>query len=133
MPDGLDARITSIGTVLLLVIGYLGLAASEHWVPFDNSGPTSTGTQSPVETASQGTGNLGGVDMQHACDAQYPGRSLQAVATDLNNAYSWRCTGPGVSLSIDVTQECIAQYGNGAVSAVANPASAWSWYCYRKT
>ncbi len=68
--------------------------------------------------------------MQRACDTQYPGRGLRAVATNTSSAYSWQCTGPGVSLGIDVTAECRAQYGYGAVSAVSNPASAWSWYCH---
>jgi hypothetical protein len=75
-------------------------------------------------------GSLGGVDMQRACDAQYPGRGLRAVATNPSSAYSWQCTGPGASLGIDVTGECRTQYGYGAVSAAADPASAWSWYCH---
>ena len=74
--------------------------------------------------------NLGGVDMQGACDTQYPRRGLTGVATNVNSAYSWRCVGPGVSLGIDVTAECATQYGYGAVAAVTNPASAWSWYCH---
>ncbi|WP_300613173.1 CHAP domain-containing protein [Trebonia sp.] len=74
--------------------------------------------------------SLGGVDMQQACDTQYPGRGLEAVATNANSAYSWQCVGPGTSLGIDVTAECATQYGNGAVAAVTNPASAWSWYCH---
>ena len=68
--------------------------------------------------------------MQSACNAQYPGRGLTATATDSKNAYSWKCVGPGVSLGINVDSQCRAQYGAGAVAAVANPASAWSWYCY---
>ncbi len=74
--------------------------------------------------------SLGGVDMQRACDTQYPGRGLRAVATNASSAHSWQCTGPGVSLGIDVTAECRTQYGYGAISAVSNPASAWSWYCH---
>ena len=72
----------------------------------------------------------GGVNMQSACNAQYPGRGLTATATDSKNAYSWKCVGSGVSRGIDVSSQCRAQYGAGAVAAVANPASAWSWYCY---
>lgn len=74
--------------------------------------------------------SLGGVDMQRACNTQYPGQGLQAVATNANSAYSWQCTKPGVSRGVDVTAECQTQYGNGAVSGVSNPASAWSWYCH---
>jgi hypothetical protein len=72
----------------------------------------------------------GGVNMQSACNAQYPSQGLTATATDSNNAYSWKCVGPGVSRGIDVSSQCRAQYGAGAVAAAANPASAWSWYCY---
>jgi surface antigen len=36
----------------------------------------------------------------------------------------------GVSLGINVTAECGTQHGYGAVAAVTNPASAWSWYCH---
>ena len=50
-------------------------------------------------------------------DDEYPGRVLRAVATNANSAYSWQCTGPGVSLGIDVTAECRTQYGYGAISA----------------
>jgi hypothetical protein len=50
--------------------------------------------------------------MQQACNTQYPGRGLQAVATNPASAYSWVCTGPGVSLGIDVTAECQTQYGS---------------------
>ena len=73
---------------------------------------------------------LGGVDMQRACNTQYPGLGLSAVATNVNSAYSWQCVGPGVSRGIDVTAECASQYGGGAVAAVNNPDSAWSWYCH---
>lgn len=79
---------------------------------------------------SQGSDSLGGVDMQRACDTQYPGQGLRAVVTNTNSAYSWQCVGPGVSRGIDVTAECRTQYGYGAVSAASNPASAWSWYCH---
>ena len=75
-------------------------------------------------------GSLGGVDMQRACNTQYPGRGLRATVTNASSAYSWQCVGPGVSLGIDVTSECRTQYGYGAVSAAANPGSAWSWYCH---
>lgn len=84
----------------------------------------------PCGSSSPSTGSLGGVDMQRACNTQYPGRGLSAVATNAASAYSWQCVGPGVSLGIDVTAECRTQYGYGAVSAVSNPASAWSWYCH---
>jgi surface antigen len=74
--------------------------------------------------------SLGGVDMQRACNTQYPGQGLTAVATNVNSAYSWQCVRPGISRGINVTAECGTQYGSGAVAAVTNPASAWSWYCH---
>ncbi len=85
-------------------------------------------------TGACGAGNpqsssLGGVDMQRACNAQHPGRELQAVATNPSSAYSWQCVGSGASLGINVSAECQLQYGYGAVAVASNPASAWSWYC----
>jgi hypothetical protein len=90
-------------------------------------GTGACGSSSPPPSSSN---SLGGVDMQRACDTQYPGRSLKAVATNTASAYSWQCTGPGVSFGIDVTAECRTQYGYGATSAVSDPNSAWSWYCH---
>lgn len=98
--------------------------------PSWNSYAPGTGACGSGSPPSQGSGSLGGVDMQRACDTQYPGRGLKAVATNPGSAYSWQCTGPGVSLGIDVTAECRTQYGYGAISAVSNPNSAWSWYCH---
>jgi len=92
-------------------------------------GTGACGSGSPAPPLSS-TGSPGGVDMQRACDTQYSGRGLRAVATNTNSAYSWQCTGPGVSLGIDVSAECQLQYGYGAVAAVSNAASAWSWYCH---
>ena len=91
------------------------------------TGACGSGSPAPPPSSS---GSLGGVDMQRACDTQYPGQGLRAVATNTNSAYSWQCTGSGVSLGIDVTAECRTQYGYGAVSAASNPGSAWSWYCH---
>lgn len=76
------------------------------------------------------TSSLGGVSMQQACNAQHSGLKLQAIATNANSAYSWICSGAGVSFGINVTAECQNEYGYGAVAAVSNPASAWSWYCH---
>jgi hypothetical protein len=86
--------------------------------------------QCGVPAPSEGGSLGGGVNMQSACNAQYPGRGLTATATDSKNVYSWKCVGSGVSLGIDVGSQCRAQYGGGAVAAAANPASAGSWYCY---
>ena len=101
--------------------------------PSWNSYAPGTGACGSSSPPSSSTSSLGGVNMQAACNAQYPqynNPSLTAVATNTNSAYSWRCIRPGVSLGIDVNAECQAQYGYGAISAVSNPASAWSWYCH---
>lgn len=107
-------------------------AISDYYTttPSFNSFAPGTGACGSSTGSSQGSGSLGDVDMQRACDTQYPGRGLRATATNPGSAYSWQCAGPGVSLGIDVTSECRTQYGYGAVSAAANPASAWSWYCH---
>jgi hypothetical protein len=98
--------------------------------PSFNSFAPGTGACGSSSPPPQGSGSLGGVDMQRACDTQYLGRGLKAVATNAGSAYSWQCTGPGVALGIDVTAECRTQYGYGAISAVSDPNSAWSWYCH---
>jgi hypothetical protein len=97
--------------------------------PSWNSYAPGTGACGSSSPPSGSTGSLGGVDMQNACTVQHGG-GLKAVATNTGSAYSWRCTGPGVSYGIDVNAECQAQYGYGAVAAVSNPNSAWSWYCH---
>lgn len=72
---------------------------------------------------------LGGVDMQRACDTQYPGRGLRAVVTDGSNAYSWRCVGGSFSGGINVNAECVTQYGQGAYAGLDNASNPYSWYC----
>ena len=98
--------------------------------PSFNSYAPGTGACGASTVPSPSGGSLGGVDMQRACNTQYPGRGLQATATNVNSAYSWQCVGPGVSLGINVSAECQTQYGYGAMAAASNPASAWSWYCH---
>jgi surface antigen len=89
-----------------------------------------TVTLTAAPSFAAGVHSLGGVNMQRACDTQYQGRGLKAVATNSKSAYSWKCQGRGVSLGINVGAECRTQYGSGAVAAVANPDSATSWYCH---
>ena len=75
---------------------------------------------------------LGGVDMQRACNEQYPAFGLRAVVTDQHNAFSWRCTSPwGYSGGIDVNRECASQYGSGAYSVLLNTSDPYSWRCGR--
>lgn len=75
---------------------------------------------------------LGGVDMQNACNRQYPGQGRQAVVQDRNNAYSWVCRSAfGHRGGIDVNKQCAAQYGRGAYAGLRNQRDAFSWYCQR--
>jgi hypothetical protein len=79
--------------------------------------------------ASAATVRLGGVDMQRACDTQYPGRGLRAVVTNWASAYSWQCVSAGFSGGIDVNAECVTQYGQGAYAGLDNPGNPYTWYC----
>jgi hypothetical protein len=75
---------------------------------------------------------IGGVDMQRACNEQYPAYGLRATVTDQHNAFSWRCTAPwGYSAGIDVNRECVSQYGGGAYSVLLNASDPYSWRCGR--
>ena len=79
---------------------------------------------------------LGGVDMDGACQRQYPIRPLvRSVVADTRNAYSWYCKSGGwngVKVGgIDVNRACVSQYGWRAYSGLADPRNAFSWYCAR--
>jgi hypothetical protein len=75
---------------------------------------------------------LGGVDMQRACDKQYPGFGLQAVVLDQNNAFSWRCAAPWDNTrGIDVNKACAEQYGPGAFAGLDSVRNPYSWFCQR--
>lgn len=51
-----------------------------------------------------------GVDMQRACNKQYPAFGLKAEVLDQRNAYSWRCTAPWDNTrGIDVNATCVEQ------------------------
>lgn len=75
---------------------------------------------------------LGGVDMQRACDTQYPGFGLRAVVLDQHNAFSWRCAAPWDNTrGIDVNRACANQYGAGAFAGLGSATNPYSWYCQR--
>ena len=86
-------------------------------------------TASPAQAATR----LGGVDMQRACDTQWPGYGLTAHVNDPNNAYSWRCWAPWdhTSYGIDVNRECVTQYGAGAYAGLGSTTNPYSWFCQR--
>lgn len=72
---------------------------------------------------------LGGVDMQTACDLQYPGEERSAIRGD--DAYSWVCASPaGEEGGIEVQAECVRVYGPGA-KARATSSDPDSWVCER--
>ena len=76
---------------------------------------------------------VGGVDMQRACNTQYPPSfGLRAVVLDQRNAYSWRCAAPWDSTrGIDVNRACANQYGSGAWSGPRDSRNPYSRYCQR--
>jgi hypothetical protein len=72
---------------------------------------------------------LGGVDMQTACDVQYPDEQRDAIRGD--DAYSWTCAGPtGVEGGIEVQAECVRVYGPGTKARAAS-SDPDSWVCER--
>jgi hypothetical protein len=86
-------------------------------------------TATPAQAATQ----LGGVSVQGACNVQYPGTSAVVVA---NNVFGWRCRtywsgGPVDYSNINLSQQCRAQYGNGAYASYLDYNNAYSWRCYR--
>jgi hypothetical protein len=87
------------------------------------------GTAIVSEPAAAATG---GVDMQAACNNQYPGQGRRA-AVRVNNVYGWRCvTGvvPVADGNIDVWRQCRTQYNNpSAYGAYSNYNNPYSWYC----
>ena len=78
---------------------------------------------------------LGGVDMQRACDTQYPPASrLRAEVLNQHDAFSWRCAAPqnrGPVYGINVNRECVVQYGRGAFAGLRNIHNPYSWFCRR--
>jgi hypothetical protein len=84
-----------------------------------------------VAPASAAT-RLGGVNMQEACNTQWPALGLTAVVLNGSNAYSWRCTNNfGFTQGISVNAECVTQYGAGAYAGLGSVSNPYSWYCQR--
>lgn len=86
---------------------------------------------STVVTASAAT-VLGGVDMQAACDNQYPGQGRKAKIRTWN-VYGWKCvTGvvPVADGNIDVWLQCRTQYKRtNAYGSFRNYSDPYSWFC----
>ncbi|TCO46865.1 NlpC/P60 family protein [Kribbella antiqua] len=85
--------------------------------------PAVTATQASAATV------LGGVDMQRACDTQYPGRGSRATVTNWSSAYSWKCVAPSFSGGIDVNRACATQYSQGAYAGLRDAANPYTWFC----
>jgi hypothetical protein len=81
-----------------------------------------------VSPASAATG---GVDMQAACNNQYPGQGRIAKIRTWN-VYGWKCTSGAVPVAdgnIDVWRQCRAQHGANATGGYTNYSNPYSWYC----
>lgn len=82
-----------------------------------------------VATPANAAVSLGGVDMQAACNRQYPGRGTQAVVANPASAYSWQCRSATFVGGIDVTAACAAQYGQGAYAGLRDASNPYTWFC----
>jgi len=97
--------------------------------PSFNSYAPGTGNCGTFPPTSSRTTFLGGVDMQRACNEQYPGRGTTATVTNGSSAYSCVCAAPSFSGGIDVTRECASQYGAGAYAGLTDSTNPYTWYC----
>jgi hypothetical protein len=88
----------------------------------------------PASPAAAST-RLGGVDMQRACSVQWANYGpTTAIVLDQHNAYSWACRSNYTHYilgGVDVTQECVLQYGSGAYAGLGSSTDPYSWYCQR--
>jgi hypothetical protein len=79
-----------------------------------------------------GTGTIGGVSMQEACDVQYPNQGRKATVLRSTDAYSWSCvSSSGSKKPIDASRECGYHYASDAYALAANSQDPYSWYCKR--
>jgi hypothetical protein len=90
-----------------------------------------TGVASPASASTR----LGGIDMQAACNEQYPGQGRIAKVVTYN-VYGWKCvTGvvPVAPGDISTWRQCQVQYGwnQGVYSGYTNYSNPYSWSCYR--
>ena len=82
----------------------------------------------PAHAASR----LGGVSVAGACFNQWPGSEVVLLN---HNVFGWKCRfwsslGP-VYYGVDLTQQCVAQYGSRAYAAYSDYNNPYSWSCYR--
>lgn len=76
---------------------------------------------------------LGGVNMQDACNRQWPGFGTVATIVPPSDAYHWRCVTrwDSSTYQISVAQECRVQYGPSALAGLRDWRNPYSWYCWR--
>jgi hypothetical protein len=91
-----------------------------------------TATMAPAAHAST---RLGGISVQGACNNQWQESTAVLIA---NNVFGWRCKyqeglggGEVYYGSINLNQQCVYQYGNGAYAAYSDYNNPYSWSCYR--
>ncbi len=77
---------------------------------------------------------LGGVSVLGACENQI---FTNGVALIHNNVTGWRCEYKGAVIdfiywyyNINLNEQCVAQYGSGAVAKYTNYNNPYSWGCY---
>jgi hypothetical protein len=86
------------------------------------------GKRQPAPTCVELSPNQSG-SAEHTPARSVGGAPLVATVLNGASAYSWACVGRGVSLGIDVTGACTAQYGQNAVAALGSMSNPWSWAC----
>jgi len=92
------------------------------------------GGATAIAAPAAASNRLGGVDMQAACNNQYPGQGRIAKVLTYN-VYGWKCvTGvvPVAPGDISVWQQCQVQYGagRGVYAGYTNYYNPYSWSCY---
>jgi hypothetical protein len=84
-----------------------------------------------VATATPASAATGPVDMQAACNDQYPGQGRKAKVRTWN-VYGWKCiTGvvPVADGDIDVWRQCRKQHNANASADFRNYNDPYSWFC----
>lgn len=92
------------------------------------------GGATAVAAPAAAANRLGGVDMQAACNYQYPGQGRLAKVVTWN-VYGWKCvTGvvPVAPGDISVWTQCQVQYGwgRGVYANFTDYRNPFTWGCY---
>jgi hypothetical protein len=111
-----------------------GSGCSGDRVPFDDAHGTRLlcAPDDPGVVVACPVGMLGGVDLQAACDSQYPGEDRVAVTREQASAYAWVCESPaGEHGDIEVSAECSRLFGLDVRAVATDPGDPYSWVCER--